>query len=190
MFPGPNNLLAVKNGKTYGLRAALLGGMGRLVAFAIMIAIAASGLVVLLLASENVFLGIKVFGSLYLLYLAYKLWTDDAKVEDVTYLNERKSVKGLARDEFLLAAGNPKAILIFTVFLPQFITSTEHIGLQFAVLGSTFIVLEAVAIALYAAMGIYLRRWFEETKKRVLFNRACSTMFASSGIGMLLSRAN
>jgi threonine/homoserine/homoserine lactone efflux protein len=74
----------------------------------------------------------------------------------------------LARQEFLVAAGNPKAILIFTAFLPQFVDATRAITLQFAVLGALFLILEWIAIAAYAYMGLHMRRWFAKPSGKPL----------------------
>lgn len=94
----------------------------------------------------------------------------------------------LARQEFLLAAGNPKAILIFTAFLPQFFDPTGSIGLQFLILGALFLMLEWVAIGTYAFFGKVLRHWFSRPAMRRLFNITCAGFLGSAGIGLLLDR--
>jgi threonine/homoserine/homoserine lactone efflux protein len=70
----------------------------------------------------------------------------------------------LARGEFKLGPSNPKAILIFTAFLPQFVDSTQAVSPQFAMLGALFLVLEWIAIGAYAYMGLHMRRWFAEPR--------------------------
>ena len=75
MIPGPNNLLSMANGQSYGFSYALLAGLGRIAAFVIMIFLAAIGLASILYASETIFLTIKLVGALYLFWVAYKLWT-------------------------------------------------------------------------------------------------------------------
>ena len=72
--PGPNNLLAMSNATRFGFVAAVAGGFGRLLAFAIMITLASLGLAVILQASAWLFFVIKLFGGLYLLWLAWRLW--------------------------------------------------------------------------------------------------------------------
>jgi len=94
----------------------------------------------------------------------------------------------LARQEFLVAAGNPKAILIFTAFLPQFVSPAQPTAPQFAVLGALFLTLELVAIAAYAYMGVHMRRWFAEPRGKRIFNRSCSVLLASAGVGLLAAR--
>lgn len=190
MSPGPNNLLSMSNAKRYGLKIAVVAGLGRLLAFIGMIALAASGLAVILYTSEKIFFVVKVVGACYLFWLAYKLWTAESAANDDHKALETKGVMSLARQEFLLAAGNPKAILIFTAFLPQFINPAEQVSFQFLILGSTFLILEWIAIAGYAFFGVYLRKWFSEPHKRRLFNRGCSAMLASAGVGLLVARRN
>lgn len=188
MSPGPNNLMALNNAKRYGFRPAVMAGAGRLLAFTGMIALAASGLAVALYTSAQFFLLLKIGGAAYLFWLAYKLWTADPSAGEGLQMPATESLRGLARQEFLLAAGNPKAILIFTAFLPQFVNPAEPIAPQFALVGGAFLVLEWVAIAIYASFGVYLRQWFSQPQSRKLFNRSSAGLLAAAGVGLLLSR--
>ncbi|MEZ9580465.1 MULTISPECIES: LysE family translocator [unclassified Vibrio] len=149
MTPGPNNLLSMNNARCYGFQAAFVAGLGRILAFSGMIALAASGLAVVLYTSETLFFLIKLFA---------------------------------------LAAGNPKAILIFTAFLPQFVDVSANVNTQFFVLGSTFLVLEMLAISIYAAFGLYLRNWFSKPQMAKRFNKECSVFLALSGANLLVIR--
>lgn len=188
MSPGPNNLLAMSNAKRYGFRSAVIAGAGRLLAFCGMISLAATGLAVVLLASEKVFIVVKAAGACYLFWLAFNLWQADTSQSNERPNSTKKTLLGLAQQEFLLAAGNPKAILFFTAFLPQFTNPAAPAGLQFFQLGITFLILESIAITSYALFGIYLRQWFAQPHKRRWFNRSCATLLGSAGIGLLASR--
>ncbi|WP_445571201.1 LysE family translocator [Pseudomonas sp. E102] len=187
MAPGPNNLLSISNASRYGFVRACSGGVGRLVAFAIMIALAAVGLTAVLHTSELLFLGIKLVGAGYLFYLAVQLWRarPDAGSEAAT---KSMSMASLARQEFLVAIGNPKAILLFTAFLPQFVDRTGTVAQQFAILGGLFLALECVAIGLYCYMGIYARRLFARPSGKRLFNRMCAALLASAASFLLVAR--
>jgi threonine/homoserine/homoserine lactone efflux protein len=88
----------------------------------------------------------------------------------------------------LLAAGNPKAILIFTAFLPQFIDPSQNAGYQFFILGVLFLCLELLAISIYALFGVYLRNWFSKPNMKKLFNRCCALFIGSIGITLLTER--
>ncbi|NIF19628.1 LysE family translocator [Pantoea sp. Cy-639] len=189
MAPGPNNLLSLHNASRYGLRIACVAGGGRLLAFSGMIALAAMGLAVVLHTSEYLFLAIKVLGAGYLFYIAWQLWR--APVGQAQVSGEQpRGVWKLARQEFWVAAGNPKAILIFTAFLPQFVSvgGSTPVSQQFLQLGVLFLLLEWAAIAIYAGLGAYLQRWFERPGPRRLFNRVSASLLGCAGLGLLAAR--
>lgn len=185
MAPGPNNLFAMNNARCYGFSAALLGGAGRLAAFSVMIALAASGLAVVLYTSETLFFIVKLLGAAYLFWLAYQLWF--SKGDSSPEHSEKLDQIALFRQELLMAAGNPKAILIFTAFLPQFVDPSTNVTAQFFVLGITFLVLETLAISIYALFGTSLSHWFSNPGRALQFNRACASFLSLSGVSLLLS---
>ncbi|CAM4159668.1 LysE family translocator [Pseudoalteromonas byunsanensis] len=186
MAPGPNNLLSMNNARSYGFKFAFIAGLGRIAAFSVMIVLAASGLAVVLYASETLFFNIKIIGVAYLFWIAFNLWCSQASPA-----MERGSTRdylSLMKQEFVLAAGNPKAILIFTAFLPQFIDVSANVNAQFFTLGFTFLLLEMAAISIYAVFGVYLRHWFSKPQMVRRFNRICASFLAVSGSNLLLSR--
>lgn len=187
MAPGPNNLLSLGNATRYGFGRACAAGGGRLLAFLLMIALASVGLAAVLQTSERLFTVIKVAGALYLFWLAWQLWRAPT-TPSAEATTPPARLAALARQEFLVAAGNPKAILIFTAFLPQFVDAGRDVTPQFAALGALFLALELVAIAAYAWMGLHLRRWFATPRGKRLFNRTSGTLLAGAGVGLLLSR--
>ncbi|OED81707.1 LysE family translocator [Vibrio crassostreae] len=186
MTPAPNNLLSMNNARCYGFQAALVAGLGRITTFSGMIVLAASGLAVVLYTSETLFFLIKLFGAMYLLWIAYNVWRSQAS--PVADIERNKNWFGLVKQEFTLAAGNPKAILIFTAFLPQFVDVSANVNTQFFILGGTFLVLELLAISIYAAFGLYLRNWFSKPQMAKRFNKACSVFLALSGVNLLVIR--
>jgi threonine/homoserine/homoserine lactone efflux protein len=187
MAPGPNNLLSLGNATRHGFGTACLAGSGRLLAFGGMIALASAGLAAVLHTSELLFHAIKIAGALYLFWIAWQLWRAPVDTAEVA---ERPpaSLVALARQEFLVAAGNPKAILIFTAFLPQFVDPAGDVAAQFTVLGASFLLLEVVAIAIYAWMGRHLRRWFASPRGKRVFNRTSAALLGGAGVGLLLAR--
>ena len=187
MAPGPNNLLSVSNATRYGYRRACVAGIGRLLAFAGMIALAAAGLAVVLQTSELLFYGIKIIGAAYLLYLAWQLWRANPAAEDAVAA-PANGLLALARQEFLVAAGNPKAILIFTAFLPQFVDPNRAITPQFMLLGVLFLLLEWIAISAYAYMGLHMRRWFAEPRGKRIFNRCCAGLLSAAASVLLMAK--
>ncbi|HHO7683670.1 TPA: LysE family translocator [Proteus mirabilis] len=188
LAPGPNNLLSINNAAYYGFARSCAGGLGRLLAFVIMIVLASFWLAVVLQTSEFIFSVIKFAGVAYLLWLAYQLWkapTDEFKFDSN---KKNNSIVKLARQEFFIAAGNPKAILIFTAFLPQFVSPQLPASSQFLILGSLFLLLEFIAIMLYAWLGLHMKKLLKKPHAKKVFNRMCSSLLASAGIGLLVSQ--
>lgn len=185
MTPGPNNLLSMNNARCYGFGSAFIAGLGRILAFTAMIALSASGLAVVLYASETLFFLIKLTGAIYLVWLAVNLWrSQSSPLSDISHNSNRLE---LFKQEFFLAAGNPKAILIFTAFLPQFVDTSTDVDQQFLVLGCTFLLLEMMAISLYSIFGLYLRQWFSKPQMVRRFNKACAVFLSYSAANILFS---
>lgn len=184
---GPNNLLSVTNGARYGIGPAVAAAGGRLVAFAIMIVIAGVGMGALLAASALAFSVVKWAGVAYLVWLGIKLLRAPAPPmasEDAGGAHDVPALRALARQEFGVAIGNPKAILVFTAFFPQFVVADAY-ALSYLQLGVTFLVLEVVAIALYALLGARVRRLARGGPAMRWFNRASGAMMI--GFGLLLA---
>ncbi|MEM6492332.1 MAG: LysE family translocator [Pseudomonadota bacterium] len=172
VYPGPNNLLALSNGTRAGARPAIVGAaLGRLSAFILMIAATAVGLGALLAASELAFLIVKWCGVAYLLYLGVRILTASPAATDDAIAAEL-GLPAIARREFLVAIGNPKAILIFTAFFPQFLDPAAPAIPQFAAMGGAFLLLEFSAIAVYAAGGAKLSGVVRSETGRRWMNRA------------------
>ncbi len=187
LAPGPNNLLSISNATRYGFRTACVAGVGRLLAFAVMIALAATGLAVVLQGSVLLFTAIKLAGAGYLFWLAWQLWRAGS-LSGPADTRPQQGLRELMRQELLVAAGNPKAILIFTAFLPQFVDTAQPVAPQFLQLGVAFLLLEWVAIGIYAALGVQLKRWFATPRGQRVFNRSCSLLLGGAGLGLLLAR--
>src|ERR1035437_1380547 len=185
MAPGPNNLLSINNAARYGFRSSYIGGMGRIIAFIGMLTLASAGLAVILQTSEIVFYAIKLIGAAYLIFLAVNLWRAPVTSIAEAPMSVQRSRFELAKQEFFVAAGNPKAILIFTAFLPQFVNPRLPAAGQFTLLGAMFLLLEFVAIGLYSYMGLHMQRLLSKPQAKRIFNRGCATLLASAGVGLL-----
>ena len=185
---GPNNLLSVGNGARWGVGPAVVAALGRLLAFALMITVAGVGMGALLAASALAFNAVKWLGAAYLIWLGIKLLRAPtppiAAADDA--IAEAPDLRALARQEFAVAIGNPKAILISTAFFPQFV-APEAYAQSYLLLGLSFLGLEVVAIALYALLGARVRRLARGGPAMRWFNRASGSMMI--GFGLLLAAA-
>lgn len=185
---GPNNLLSVSNGARHGVAPAVMAASGRIVAFAIMIAVAGLGMGAVLVASEMAFDVIKYIGAAYLVWIGIKLLRAPApSMQQAQTGAAAPSMRALARQEFTVAAGNPKAILVFTAFFPQFVVP-GHYATSYLLLGLTFLVFEVVAIALYAQLGARMRRLADGSRAMRWFNRISGSMMVGFGLLLALTR--
>ena len=156
--PGANNVLAMQHAMRFGAREAIVALAGRLAAFVLMLALAAAGLAAILARSQAVFEVVKWLGVAYLAYLGLRSIAGRSPTEPA--LQPAGAVAGRvvrARREFLTVAANPKALLLFTAFLPQFVDRGEPVAGQLLVLGIIYIALELVAASGWALAGERLR---------------------------------
>ena len=159
-FPGPNNLVALVHGIRTNARRATVAGLARLPVMVVMLVLLAVGLEALLALSANAFQWLRVIGAGYLLWMA---WQAIHLVVTTRFdLEVRKTLWLMARSEALVALTNPKLILIFYAFFPQFIDPVKPVVPQVIVMGGTFVVIEIAAIGLYACGGRWLQERFED----------------------------
>ena len=149
---GPNNLLAMTHGAKAGVPFAQKAALGRLLVFVPMIAISALGLGVFLTASVLLFAVVKAVGATYLIWLGFSLWRSASTMEPAQINAKPVLLWGAFRAEAMVALSNPKAILIFAAFFPQFV-ALENYWQSYAMLGAAFLLMEAIAIFAYALAG-------------------------------------
>ena len=184
--PGPNNMLAFSNGARLGAFSAFFGGMGRMPAFAAMILATIIGLGALLAASSQALFFIKIAGALYLFYVGVKILIHARSLAEMNSGDVR--IGALMRRDFLMAISNPKAIAIFTAFFPQFISGSAPAWLQLSQMGLAFLVMEIVAVFLYAAAGAILGRFIKSSRVFVNLNRLVGGGLIVAAGSMALSR--
>ncbi|HLQ86080.1 MAG TPA: LysE family transporter [Salinisphaeraceae bacterium] len=191
LTPGPNGLLALTHGMRFGWRRSVATLLGGAVGFLLLIAISMVGLGALLAASERAFTVAKWLGAAYLVYLGLKTWR--APVGNTgaggTVFAQQAPAHALFRDGFLVATSNPKAVIFFAAFLPQFMVPGMAWPVQFMVLGGTFAVVEFAYELLLAGSAHRVAPWLQHHARAV--NRAAGGMFVGIGIALAtLNRAN
>jgi homoserine/homoserine lactone efflux protein len=174
--PGPTMLLALSNGIGGGMRAAGWGIAGASLGSSVVITTVALGLGSLLGASEWLFNAIRFVGVVYLVWLGIKLWR--APAPDIAAELAASAAKPLRGRLALLrslavALSNPKSLLFFAAFLPQFVDTTQAQGPQYLLLGTIFVCLDTCVMLGYATAGTQAVRWLSQRSLRTL-NRGCA----------------
>ncbi|MFI9450937.1 LysE family translocator [Amycolatopsis sp. NPDC052450] len=161
--PGANNLLGLHHGMTQGAWKGLAGLLGRLAAFTVLIAAVAAGLGQLLAASELALTVIKWAGVAYLVWIGGRLLWSTFRAGRTALVQTPQGAESvpalrIARKEFVVAITNPKAILIFTAFVPQFIDAAHgSFSNQIAILGAVYLLAEFIAGATYVGAGALVK---------------------------------
>ncbi|UYY86023.1 LysE family translocator [Alcaligenes sp. SMD-FA] len=188
IIPGPTMLLALNNGAHGGKRIAACGIAGAALSDLILIAAVGGGLGALLLASEQLFSVVKWIGAAYLLYLAYGLWHAPVRtIQTGAPLSNTLSGRTAFLRSLLVALSNPKGLLFFSAFLPQFIRLEEAIAAQYITLALVTALIDIALMTVYAVGGHHAMRLLSGQAMRWL-NRGCAGMLAGLGIALSLYR--
>jgi len=177
--PGPNMLLVMSHSARFGLRPAIATMCGCMTSLLAMMCISAAGMGALLHAFPAVFDAMRLAGAAYLAYLGIQGWRAPvADAPDPGAVATPVLAPGhLYRQGVLVAASNPKAILFAAAFLPQFLDpALPQLG-QFAVLLSTFAVVEVGWYLVYAVSGHTLSRYLRQASVMRVFNRVTGGIF-------------
>lgn len=183
LSPGPNGLLALTHGALHGPRRTAWTIAGGALGFVLLIALSMFGIGALLQASAAALVALKWIGGLYLVWLGIQVWRAPPIGVDLP-AGERRPVAGTAlfRQGFLAAVTNPKGVLFFAAFLPQFVDPARSLLAQFAIMAATFAAIEIVTEAAIAGFADRLRPWLRRSGRR--FNQACGGVFVAIGAAL------
>lgn len=188
LTPGPNSLLVLDHGMRHGFGRAAFTALGSVSAMLGMVAASMAGLGALMLASETAFTVLKWAGAAYLIWLGLRLWRAPglaARAPAAGGRARRPSRRAAFAQGALVMLSNPKTILFFTTFLPQFMRPEAPLLPQFLTLGATLVAAElAVEWALAAAAG-RLAPWLVARAR--IFNRLTGGAFIAIGAMVALS---
>ena len=189
--PGPAVLMSVTNGVNHGVKQAFFSALGVITAVMIIMAGSALGVGAAMAASEILFNAIKWFGVAYLFYIgvmtlrsttsSFELPAESSE-GTTAQKTSKASFFSLYTKGFLVGISNPKALLFFTAFFPQFLNPAEPQLLQFAILGSTFVVFELSGLMFYATFASRLAPWLRTEGRAKAFNRVSGVTFIGASV--------
>jgi threonine/homoserine/homoserine lactone efflux protein len=192
LIPGPLSLLMIANSLNYGVRRSWPAFLGGVTAGVCLLSASALGLGALLLASERVFSALKIIGALYLFYLAWHSWREASKPIDQSHSVSSTPASPKTGPMFLrafaLGASNPKDILFFAAFLPQFLDASRPFLPQLLIMIVTWTVLDLACKLFYGFSAHSASRYLKSGRGQSWFNRISATLFGGAGLAALLSR--
>ena len=185
LIPGPNVALIVANSLAHGARYGLVTVAGISAAMVVQLALTALGMTTLLGALAQGFAVLRWIGVAYLVFLGVRAWR--APPLDLTRARpEPRAVRAVFCRGFLVSLTNPKTLLFYAAFLPQFIDVSGNVGRQLAVLSFTFVALALVLDGGWALLAARLRGVLGVNGK--LRSRLTGAFLMGAGLGLALAR--
>jgi homoserine/homoserine lactone efflux protein len=185
LIPGPNVSLIVANAIAYGTRYGLLTVAGTSSAIVVQLALATLGLTATLDILAGWFAWIRWIGVTYLLYLGVRQWAA-APVDLVRTRPQPRSFRAIALRGFLIALTNPKTLLFYGAFFPQFLSTEAPIVPQVLLLSLTFLGIAITLDSFWALLAGRVRGVLAIRGR--LRNRLSGGFLIGAGIGLALAR--
>lgn len=185
--PGPTMLMCMTNAINHGPRRAMTSVAGSVTAVLGVMLLSAMGLGALLAASESAFMAAKLIGAAYLIWLGIRTFRSS------TVLQASRDTAATPRRSFyfqglMVGASNPKSVLFFVAFFPQFLNPAASILPQFALLAATFVVFEFLVLTPCALGVSRLIPLLRNSRAVRWINRICGGLFTLMGGLLLLTR--
>ncbi|MFH2058171.1 MAG: LysE family translocator [Pseudomonadota bacterium] len=185
-LPGPSVLLTIAHSISFGWKHALFTVAGATMGIAVQLIVAAIGLTSLLNVVAEAFEWLRWAGAAYLVYLGIKQWRSASEPLDLDTLAVSKTnlfVQGL-----VITIPNPKSLIFIAAFLPQFIDAARPLGLQFAFIVPTFLVITFTVTSVWALVAGNVRGFLQSQRAFQSVLRTAGGLMIIAGLGLALAR--
>ena len=183
VIPGPTVILVVGQAIANGSRAIFPLTAGVVAGDFVAMSLSLIGLGAVLAASSVLFGVLKWFGVIYLIYLGVKVLRSEPQgITGDGGQQELVDPLTLFKSSFLVTALNPKDIVFFVAFLPQFVDTSQPVVLQFSVLMATFLVIVTVSISCFATFAGAVKHRIQGVRAQKRMNRASGCVLIGAGL--------
>jgi homoserine/homoserine lactone efflux protein len=186
IVPGPTVTLIVANSLRYGRRAGMLNVAGTQLGLALTVGVVLLGLASLIAAMGTWFVWVRLAGAAYLIWLGCKQLMASGDLEGGPTPRHPRGgffVQGLA-----VALSNPKTLLFFGAFFPQFMEASRDFTLQVLIMGATAMVVAAISDTVYALLASRAAAALPVRRIR-LMTRASGGVLIGGGLWLAFSRS-
>jgi threonine/homoserine/homoserine lactone efflux protein len=187
LAPGPAVSLIVANSLAYGTRRTMVSVAGISLATAMYLIVTFFSMASFLLLLAEWFDVLRWLGAAYLVYLGVRMWMKRSGDLDVEATKAASPLR-LFVQGFLVNATNPKLLIFYGAFFPQFIDAALPLKPQLAILSATFFVVAITLDSVYAVLGGRARLWFRSSFARRWVDRVSGTFLIGAGVGLALVR--
>lgn len=189
LVPGPIVTMVVANSLSHGTRTGLTTVAGASIGNALLLAAAAAGVLTFFAFLSEAFVIVRWAGAAYLIWLGIKAWrAHSGEGAEAAALAVPRSPRAVFLQGFLIAITNPKTIVFYIAFLPQFIDPHLPAGQQLLAMTGVTIVIALITDSTYAVLAGRVRGWFTAPGRRRLQGRITGTLLIGTGCGLLLAR--
>ena len=182
LLPGPMVTLIVTNALARGTRFGLATTAGSAIGTSTFLVIGAFGLAPVLALIAQWYDVLRWLGAAYLVYLGVKQFRAASQAP------RAGDLRAVFWQGVWVAMLNPKSLLFYVAFFPQFITPDLPIGPQLAVLSASFLIIALAIDSLYAVLAGRLNRVFSNQRWARLRNRILGTVLMATGAGLAASQ--
>jgi threonine/homoserine/homoserine lactone efflux protein len=186
LIPGPNVALIVANSVARGTRVGLVTVLGTSSAMVLQLLLTLLGMSAVLGVLSGWFSWLRWAGVAYLVYLGVKQWRAGA-VDLLGVEAEQRSERAVFARGFLVSLTNPKTLLFYGAFFPQFVSARYDAASQLAVLGLTFLVLAVLVDSAWALVAGRARPLF--VKRGSVRNKVTGSLLIGAAAGLAVARS-
>lgn len=177
--PGAGAINTMTNAMRLGFRGAIWGIIGQQIALLIHVIIVAAGVGILVASSPAIFAAVRYAGAAYLVYLGVRMILSKPDVSSEATAQTRVSGRwAMVRRGILVNLLNPKAIVFFLAFTPQFIQPGQPLAPQYAIYIGTIIVVDILVMwFFFAATARSFQRFTTTVRGAKILNLVFGTLF-------------
>jgi homoserine/homoserine lactone efflux protein len=187
LMPGPIVTITVANSLAYGTRHGLRTVIGTSSATTLLLIVGGFGMASAFTLLAEWFEWLRWFGAAYLVFLGAQQWR--AKPVILGDENTRAwSKKGIFWQGFVISIANPKTILFYAAFFPQFMDPARDAGPQLLALSVTFLIIATTLDSCYALLCGRLRPLLADAKRARIRNRIAGGLMMGTGLVLALAR--
>lgn len=182
LIPGPTVILVVGQAISTGKKSVFPLVAGVLLGDFVAMSVSLLGLGAILATSSTLFIILKWFGVAYLIYLGISAWREEPEVNTTSFKDKNVSKMKLFKSSFLVTALNPKDIVFFVAFLPQFVNPASAALPQLLILMFTFLAIVATTITSFALFAGLIRYRIQSYSARKKLNRLGGSALIGAGL--------
>lgn len=186
LVPGPTVTLIIANSIRHGTRAGLANVAGTQIGLAITIGVVAIGLTSLIAGMGHWFEWVRLLGAAYLIWMGIQMFRNKGSLNPDG--STRKPRGGFVLQGVLVAISNPKTLVFFGAFFPQFIDPNGNFSLQMTVMGLTALAFAVVSDSCYALAAGRAGRLLSAHRIRLL-SKISGGFLVGGGLWLAFSRA-